>query len=411
MAGGILIAGASLAGLRMAECLRAAGHAGPITICGDEPHRPYNRPPLSKEALLDGADAASLQATLAFRLKPSLADVEWLCGQAVVKADLAGRTAWLADGRALRFDVLVAATGLRPRRLPIDGGESRRFVLRTVDDAVRLRRSLARGGRLAIIGGGFIGCEVASSACKLGLEVTIVEPMAHPMLRAVGPALAAAMQRVHQAAGVAFRLGEGVVSIDATDAGALRIGLTDGSVVAADLVVEAVGSECNVEWLAGNGLDLRDGLLCDDRMRVQGRPDLYAIGDVARFPNAFADPQARRIEHWCIPAMTARRAAESLVRGDAGQERLDPFMAVPSFWSDQQGLRLQSFGMPALAERVDLLEGSLAADSLRTQGAAIGYWRGERLLGVACVGLPPGKLGQYRDRVSQAAGLKAPGAA
>jgi NADPH-dependent 2,4-dienoyl-CoA reductase/sulfur reductase-like enzyme len=411
MATDVLIAGASLAGLRMAECLRACGHDGPITICGDEHHRPYNRPPLSKEALLAAADVAALQATLAFKLRPSLGDVQWHCGQPVVRADLAGHTAWLADGRSLSFDVLVAATGLRPRRLPIRGAESRRFVLRTVEDAVRLRGALARGRRLVLIGGGFIGCEVASSACSLGLEVTVVEPMARPMLRAIGSELAAAMQDLHQAAGVAFRLGVSVESIDAGQDDPIRIGLSDGSVLEADLVVEAIGSDCNVEWLAGNGVDLGNGLLCDDRMRVQGRDDLYAVGDVARFPNAFADAEPRRVEHWCIPGLTARRAAESMRAVGAGQSPPDPFCVVPSFWSDQQGLRLQSVGMPGLGGRAEVLEGGLAADQLRQVGAAVGYYRDDRLVGVASVGLAPSKLAQYRDRVSQAAGLKPPAVA
>ena len=403
----VVIAGASMAGLRMAENLRAAGFEGPITLVGDEPHPPYNRPPLSKEVLLGGAEPAQIMQTLAFRQRTPAGDTRWITGRAVAHADLAQHTLRLADGETLDYDVLVAATGLRPRRLSFDGGASRRFALRSFDDALALREALQPGRRLAVVGAGFIGCEAASSARKRGLDVTVIEPLALPMVRALGPRLAAAMRELHEREGVAFRLGTGVRALQAgSGTGPLRLVLDhgddgDGEIVA-DLVLEAVGSHCNVEWLQGNGLDLADGLLCDGRLRVQGRDDLYAVGDIARFPNTFIDDVARRVEHWCVPTMTARRASESLVAALAGRPVGDAFHAMPSFWSDQHGLRLQSVGLPALGERTEVLEGNADAAGFRAGGAALGYYRGERLIGVASLGLPAARLGHYRELVSKA---------
>lgn len=410
----VLIAGASMAGLRMAESLRATGFDGPVTLVGDEAHPPYNRPPLSKDVLTGSLGPEQLMQTLAFRQRAAAADppapTTWLTGRTVARADLARRTVELADGEVLPYDVLVAATGLRPRRIGLPGAEGRRFILRKLPDALALREALVPGRRLAVIGGGFIGCEVASSARKRGLEVTVIEPMAQPMLRALGPQLASAMRELHEHEGVAFRLGAGVHAFAEAAAGApVGIRLDDGSEIRADVVVESVGSHCNVEWLQGNGLDLSDGLLCDGRLRVQGRDDLYAAGDIARYPNAFIDDLPRRVEHWCIPTMTARRAAESLAASLAGRELPAAFHALPSFWSDQHGLRLQSVGMPALGDRTEVLEGRADPEGFRNGGAALGYYRGERLIGVASLGLPAARLAHYRELVTRA-GPPAPAA-
>ncbi|TQM66964.1 NAD/ferredoxin-dependent reductase-like protein [Actinomadura hallensis] len=364
--GRIVVAGASLGGLRAAEQLRAAGHTGEIVVVGDEPHPPYNRPPLSKEAL---ATEISLDR-VAFRMRPSVADVAWHLGTPVVRADLAARTVHLADGTEIRYDGLVVATGLRPRRLDAPGTGPSRHVVRTLDDAAALRERLRPGVRAAVVGAGFIGCEVAATARTLGADVTVVAPEEQPMLRPLGARLGAELRRRHEGRGVRFLLGRTVARFTGTG-----LELSDGTQVAAEVVVEAVGSVPCVEWLDGNGLDLSDGVLCDGALRVEGRPEVVAVGDVARFPNPRYDDVPRRVEHWSMPTDTARHAARTLLGQDAG-----PFMPLPSFWSDQYDLRLQSFGAPGLGDDVRVLEGDLGGE------AVVGYHRDGRLVGVVMLG-------------------------
>lgn len=398
----VVVVGASLGGLRAAEQLRAHGFDGDLTVVGEEPYNPYNRPPLSKTALADdhGGDASSLHRSLAFRAKNSVSDVSWVLGARVESASLAARTLTLADGRTLHYDGLVAATGLRPRRIPPREPARGRHVLRTIDDAVALRADLGPGRKVVVVGGGFIGCEVASTAHSLGAEVTVVEPLAVPMIRGVGNEFGAALLRHHVGCGVAFITGQGVAALQPADTDPGRVGgvvLDDGTVLAADVVVESVGSHPQVEWLAGNGLDLTDGLLCDNHMRVEGRPDVVAVGDIARFPNPDFGVVARRVEHWSIPSDTARRAAQSLAAHLHGNPAEDTvFAPLPAFWSDQFGLRLQSFGVPGLADRVEVVDGDLPD---LVSGVAACYHLGERLIGVLLVNVPTAQHAHYRSLV------------
>lgn len=401
MTGHVLVVGASLSGLRLAEQLRGLGHTGPITIAGAEARMPYNRPPLSKDVLTGDDDETALVQSLSFRLRPSLDDVTWKLGATAIASDLASRKVCFADGSTLSYDALAIATGLSPRRVPLPGGEKHRYVLRTLDDALALRARLVAGARLAVIGAGFIGCEVAASARKRGLAVTMIETFEAPMQRAIGVAAGQAMQALHRSAGIDFRLRAKIAGfVDRGDGHLDGIRLESGEVIACDLAVEAVGSTANTQWLAGNGLDLSDGVLCDNAMRVAGRADVVAAGDLARFPNLFADAVPRRIEHWTIPGFTARRAAESLVNYLADKEMIPGgFAPLPAFWSDQHGLRLQSYGSPALGDEPELLEGSLCPDDMRRRGAALGYRRAGRMIGVVLIGLPAGRLAHYRNLV------------
>lgn len=402
----VLIVGASLAGLRAAEQLRSFGFGGPITLVGAEAHPPYNRPPLSKDVLLAKGDSGASLAALAFRPKDSLAAVTWKLGVAVQSVDLAACTAQLANGETIAFDGLVAATGLRARRLPLPGGEQHRYTLRTLDDAIALRARLRPGIQLAVIGGGFVGCEVAASASRAGCAVTVIEPLAAPMQRAIGPELGEALRALHELAGTRFLLQRSVAAFetDPCEGTLRRLRLDDGSLVAADIVVEAVGSRPNVEWLGGNGLDLGDGFLCDHHLAIEGRKGVVAVGDVARFPNAFADAVPRRIEHWSVPAVTARRAADHLARYLSDRRpNEEPFAPLPTFWSDQHGLRIQSAGMPSLGTRIEVLSGDLTPEAMRRGGMALGYWRGDRLIGVVAVGLAPAQFAPLQARVAAGA--------
>ncbi|MEU9450293.1 FAD-dependent oxidoreductase [Streptomyces sp. NPDC048277] len=370
----IVVAGASMAGLRAAEQLRAAGWTGAITLVGDEPHMPYNRPPLSKEVLAGKAPFESL----AFRPRASVSDVEWRLGRRVVSAGLDERTVRLDDGGALSYDGLVVATGMRPRRLNCPGPLAGRHTVRTLDDAQGLREALTRpGARVVVVGAGFIGCEVAATAVGLGVaEVTVVDPLPLPMAGPLGELLGRSLRKRHEERGVRFALGVGVAGF-AGEEQVTGVVLSDGSLLPADVVVESVGSVANTEWLDGNGLDLTDGVLTDAYLRVGGRPEVVAVGDVARFPNARYDGVPRRVEHWSIPTDTAKHAAKTLV---AGAEPV-PFAPLPTFWSDQHEFRLQSFGAPVLGkDDVRILDGDPDGDVL------VGYHRDGRLVGVVALG-------------------------
>lgn len=379
MTGRIVVAGASMGGLRAAEQLRAAGWTGVITVAGDEPHMPYNRPPLSKEVLAGTAPFESL----AFTPKASTADVEWRLGTKVVAARLAERTVVLDDGSALSYDGLVVATGMRPRRLRCPGPLAGRHTVRTLTDARGLRAELTRPGtRVVVVGAGFIGCEVAATAVGLGArEVTVVDPLPLPMVGPLGELLARALLKRHEERGVRFALGTGVAGFEGNDR-VTGVVLVDGSVLPADVVVESVGSVANTEWLQGNGLDLTDGVLTDEHLRAGGHPEVVAVGDVARFPNARYDGVSRRVEHWSIPTGTAKHAAKTLAAHLAGEDvELAPFAPLPTFWSDQHDFRLQSFGAPVLGlDDVRVLDGEPDRDVL------VGYHVDGRLVGVVALG-------------------------
>ncbi|WP_455356775.1 NAD(P)/FAD-dependent oxidoreductase [Streptomyces sp. SYSU K217416] len=397
MAAHIAVVGGSLAGLRTAEQLRAAGHTGPLTVLGDKPHLPYNRPPLSKEVLAapGGSSAAQLHTAVAFRRRALVDDVDFRTGRPVVAADLRQGRLTLADGTEVAYDGLVAATGLRPRRLRLPGPRSGRYVLRTLEDCVALRGVLRPEARVVVVGAGFVGCEVAATALGLGCRVTVVEPTGAPMNRVLGGPLAQAVQWHHEAAGIRFRTGRSVAGVLGTTE-VTAVDLDDGTTLGADVVIEAVGSVPNTDWLAGNdGLDLSDGVLCDNHLRAVGADRLVAVGDVARFPNPLFDDRPRRVEHWSIPADTAKRAAATLTAQlDGRAPGSAPFAPVPSFWSDQLDLRFQSFGSPALADEVHLHEGDL--DHLRA-GVLATYHRRSRHVGTVAINLPPARLRELRE--------------
>lgn len=402
----IVVAGASMGGLRAAEQLRAQGFGGDITVVGAEPHLPYNRPPLSKDVLAQHRDAtnssiADWHTDVAFRQRRNTEDVTWLLGNAVVASDLSARTVTLADGSALAFDGLVIATGLRPRRLGLPGPSAGRHVIRSLDDAVALRAALRPGARVVVVGGGFIGCEAAATARSIGATVHIVEPQPVLMNRPLGRHLGTVLQRVHEARGVTVHTGVGVAALSSDGRGGLGgVTLTDGTVLAADVLIESVGSHPNTECLDGNGLDLADGVLCDNHMRAA--PGVVAVGDVARFPDPTTGGVARRIEHWCIPTDTAKRAARTLLADLRGEpDDADPFVPLPAFWSDQYDVRLQGYGAPGDADSVAVMEGDL--DGAGTpSGVVVGYHRGEQLVGVVMLSPSPKQNMHHRAEVESA---------
>ncbi|HEU4806716.1 MAG TPA: FAD-dependent oxidoreductase, partial [Homoserinimonas sp.] len=367
------MAGGSLGGLRAAEQLRARGYAGPIRVIGDEIHPPYNRPPLSKEILASPTTAAEALSGLVFRQRTSTADVQWTLGVTIVGSDLAARRVRLNTGEEVAFDGLVIATGLRPRRLDIDAPAAGRFVVRTIEHSITLRERLRPGARVVVVGAGFIGCEVAAAAMALGCEVTVIEGSTGPMESSIGPALSSSLKAFLETRGVRFRAGRRVIGLlSEADGACAGVTLDDGTEVAADAVVESIGSVPNVDWLQGNSLDLTDGVLCDDRMRVVGTSGVVAVGDIARFPDSVLGGPARRVEHWATPGDTAKIAAGTLVADLAGGPPPETAAPLPSFWTDLFGIRVFGVGTPGLATSVQELEGDLAAPEL---GLALGYLR------------------------------------
>lgn len=406
----VVVVGASLGGLRAAEQLRARGFDGRVTVIGDEEHLPYNRPPLSKEILADEGDndPVRLHGRVEFRRKASAADVEFALGVPVVAADLGRRELRLESGEVVAYDGLVVATGLRSRQLDLPGPEAGRHSIRTLDDCVALRDELSRplaAGRerlaVVVIGAGFIGCETAATLTGRGCDVTVVEPFGAPMERVLGADLATAVLRHHERAGVRFVLGASPAAYLPGATAPERVGgllLSDGTALQADLVVESVGSVCNTEWLDGNGLDLTDGVLADNDLRVVGSDGrVVVVGDIARFPNPLLDDVPRRVEHWSIPTDTAKRAATTLLTELTGAEPDPaPFAPVPSFWSDQLDLRFQSFGSPALADEARLVEGDL--DRL-ADGVLVNYHRAGSHVGTVAINLAPARQRELRAQI------------
>ena len=387
---GVVVVGAGLGGLRTAESLRANGFAGPITIIGDEEHLPYNRPPLSKEALSGQPEFSALE----FRRKDNTADVEWKLGCTVVSADLDHKRITTSTGESIPYDALVIATGVTARRLPVDSHEpssdAGRHIIRTLNDALILRPLLRPGARVVVLGAGFIGCEAAATARGLGCEVSCVALDPLPMIRPLGVMLATELQRRLEGHGITFHLSSAVDRLIG-DSVVTGVQLSDGTVLDADVVIEALGSTCNVAWLEGNGLDLSDGVLSDGALRPlrDGVPvdGVAVVGDVARFPNPRFDDRALRVEHWNVPTDTGRRAGAVLAAYLAGEGYQDLAEAqwemLPSFWSDQFDIRLQSYGMPSLADvdGICVIEGDIHDECI------VGYFRGDELIGVVGIGM------------------------
>ena len=383
----VVIVGASMGGLRAAEALRRFGYLGPITAIGDEQYAPYNRPPLSKEVL---AEAVSHEA-VAFVQRPATQDVNWILGTRAVAADLEHQTVTDSTGQVHPYSALIIATGLRPKRLQVSNSElAGRHAVRTLDDAIALRAALQPGARVVILGAGFIGCEVAATARKLGCDVTVVAPGVHPIVRPLGIDLAREIQRRHEAEGVRFKMKTSVEDLIG-ESHVSAVLLDTGEELACDVFIEAIGSDTNTEWLEGTELDLSDGVLTDSAMRavkIDGTAveTVFAIGDVARFANPLFDQVARRVEHWNIPTDTAKRVGQVLAAqlnsADNWPDVLDePFAPMPSFWSDQFEMHILAFGLLGLADEVKLLHGEVEGDCV------FGYWRQGVMVGVCGIGL------------------------
>jgi NADPH-dependent 2,4-dienoyl-CoA reductase/sulfur reductase-like enzyme len=374
----VVIVGGSLAGFSCADELRVAGHRGPITVVGDEPHRPYDRAPLSKDAAGGWIDAHRLRLAA----RSPLDGVTWRLGVPAVALHRGVHQVELGDGSLIDYDRVVLATGMRARSWPHPGQAALEgvFTVRTLDDGAALAAALrSRPRRTVVIGGGFIAGEVASVCRGLGLAVTIVAPEDALLVSSVGAVVGEAITSRSRSVDTDLRLGRRVAAI--TESGGVATGalLDDGSRISAEVVVVAIGAVRAVGWLAATGLDVSPGgIRCDHRLQaldVNGEPDIdvFAAGDVARWPHPCFPDRTHAVEHWGVARDQGQFVARQILTPPSQRTT---FAAMPRFWSNQWGANIKSIGFPALADEIQIMLGSLDSGTFTalygSQGRTVG---------------------------------------
>ena len=378
---GVVIVGGGLAAARTAEQLRRSDYSGRITIVSDEVHLPYDRPPLSKEVLRKEVDDVALKPREWYDEK----DITLRLGSAATGIDTAAQTLTLDDGTQLGYDELVIATGLVPRRIPAFPDLEGIRVLRSFDESMALRQHASQAQRAVVIGAGFIGCEVAASLRSLGVDVVLVEPQPTPLASVLGEQIGELVARLHRDEGVDVRLGVSVAEVRGehhVDA----VVLTDGTELAADLVVVGIGSRPATEWLEGSGVEVDNGVICDEAGRTSA-PNVWALGDVASWRDATG--HQARVEHWSNVADQARVVVPAMLGQDVPSA-----VVVPYFWSDQYDVKIQCLGEPEADDVVHLVE-----DDGRKFLAY--YERDGVVIGVVGGGMP-GKVMKVRAKIAAA---------
>jgi NADPH-dependent 2,4-dienoyl-CoA reductase/sulfur reductase-like enzyme len=334
--GHVLIVGACAAGLATLEALRRRGYQGRVTLLGDEIHAPYDRPPLSKQ-VLSGAwhpERAALRTT---KMLAAL-DAELRLGDRATALDVPTRTVRTERGHTYRADVVVVATGATARRMPGTDGMAGVHVLRSLDDTLRLRDDLTPGRKLVVVGDGVLGCEIAATAVQLGVDTTLAGPQQAPMQLQLGPYVAALLRERHTRAGVHLKLGTAVTAVE-SDAGRVSgVRLENGELLAADVVVIAFGAAPATGWLAGSGLRLENGVVCDSRCRAA--TGVYAVGDVAAFHHEHLS-RSVRLENRTNATEQAAVVAANILGAD------EAYTPIPYFWTDQYDIKIQVYGIPA----------------------------------------------------------------
>ncbi len=377
-----MIVGGGLAAARTAEQLRRSEFAGTITIVSDEAHLPYDRPPLSKEVLRSETDDVTLKPAEFYAEN----NITMLLGNGASSVDTAVQTVTLADGTELSYDELIIATGLVPRRISSFPDLAGIHVLRNVDESLALRREAESARRAVVVGAGFIGCEVAASLRKLGVDVVLVEPQPSPLASVLGQTIGDLVTRLHRAEGVDVRCGVGVAEVGG-DGRVQSVTLGDGTELEADLVIVGIGSHPATGWLDGSGLEIDNGVVCDDAGRASA-PHVWAIGDVASWRDVVKGQV--RVEHWSNVADQARVLVPSLLGNDAPAA-----VSVPYFWSDQYDVKIQCLGEPEATDTVHVVE-----DDGRKFLAY--YERDGVVVGVVGGGMP-GKVMKARSKIAAGA--------
>lgn len=376
---GIVIVGGGLAAARTAEQLRRSGYTGAVTIVSDEDHLPYDRPPLSKEVLRAETDDVTLQPAEFYEEK----HITVRLGNGARSIDTAAQTVKLADGGELGYDELIIATGLVPKRIPSFPDLEGIHVLRNYDESVALRQEAGSARRAVVVGAGFIGCEVAASLRKLGVEVALVEPQPAPLASVLGGQIGELVARLHRAEGVDVRCGVGVSEVRGSGR-VEKVVLTDGTELDADLVVVGIGSRPATDWLDGSGIDVDNGVVCDDRGRASA-PHVWAIGDVASWRHNMGHQV--RVEHWSNVADQSRVLVPTML----GQEPPST-VSVPYFWSDQYDVKIQCLGEPEADDTVHVV-----ADDGRK---FLAYYERDGVVAGVVGGGMPGKVMKVRGKIA-----------
>ena len=387
-----------MGGLRTAESLRRSGFTGEITLIGAEKHLPYNRPPLSKALLAEDKELDSV----AFKINTEELKADFILGDPAQSVDIQKNEVVLSSNKKLSYNFLVAATGLRSRKMDFQNlVESGRFSLRTYDDAKRIRSAVAPGKHVVILGAGFIGLELAATLKKLGCSVDVVAMETTPLAPIIGELFGNEIQIRHEAKGVRFHMNNSVKDL-VGESFVTGVILGDGKSLECDIFIEAVGSLPNTEWLEGSGLDKSNGVLTDKTLRAVNTDgglieNFFVVGDIARFPYANQQLPARRIEHWNIPIEGGKRVGREIANTANPDSVSDfnpaeHFNPLPSFWSDQYEMSILSYGEPKIADDVELLKGSLDADFI------FSYRRQGKLVGAAGIGLRQ-ELNKLRNEI------------
>ncbi len=377
-----MIIGGGLAAARTAEQLRRSEYDGAITIVSDEDHLPYDRPPLSKQVLRAETDDVTLKPAEFYEEK----DITVLLGNGVSSVDTAAKTLTLADGTQLSYDELVIATGLVPKRISSFPDLTGIHVLRSYDQSLALRREAGAARRAVVVGAGFIGCEVAASLRALGVDVVLVEPQSAPLASVLGEQIGELVARLHRAEGVDVRCTVDVARVGGDDR-VQSVTLGDGTELEADLVVVGIGSHPATDWLEGSGIEVDNGVVCDEVGRASA-PHVWAIGDVASWRDTVGGQV--RVEHWSNVADQARAVVPSML----GQDALAA-VSVPYFWSDQYDVKIQCLGEPEGTDTVHVVE-----DDGRKFLAY--YERDGAVVGVVGGGMP-GKVMKARSKIAAGA--------
>jgi len=375
----VAVVGASLAGVRAVQALRREGHPGRVVLIGAEEHwPPFDRPPLSKQILTGAWDEDKARLRL-----PDPFDAEVVTGRRAIGLTLAPdgpASIGLDDGTVVEAAGVVVATGATARTIPGTEATPGVHVLRSIDDARALRADLADARRVVVVGGGFIGCEVASSCRALGLDTTLVEALDSPLTRVLGPAMGKMATTLHESNGVEMRLGVGVRAIERGAGRVERVVLDDGEVLETDVVVVGIGVRPETRWLEGSGLALDDGVVCDAACVAVGSAGrVVAAGDVARWHHERFGT-SMRVEHWTNATEQAAHAVKALLHG---ADAAGPFTPVPYFWSDQHGTKFQFVGSSAPGDDVDVAEGAIEDGKF-----VAAYRRDGRTVGALCVNWP-----------------------